>query len=157
MEIRIIISEIISSKMYYKLLTLKLAPLFNSNEHFIIFDGLFSIQKDTIISFQDFEKSRKAKEMLLSVSDPEIQENIKGLPFPLKEYSSIQKKLGYILSKIFSFNISSKTYNIYILSKKESNKKYIQKNSLLKGIRLEDGDGDKDQNSENKNSENKNS
>jgi len=156
-EIRIIISEIISSKMYYKLLTLKLAPLFNSNEHFIIFDGLFSIQKDTIISFQDFEKSRKAKEMLLSVSDPEIQENIKGLPFPLKEYSSIQKKLGYILSKIFSFNISSKTYNIYILSKKESNKKYIQKNSLLKGIRLEDGDGDKDQNSENKNSENKNS
>ena len=100
MEIRIIISEIISSKMYYKLLTLKLTPLFNSNEHFIIFDGLFSIQKDTIISFQDFEKTKKAKEMLLSVSDPELQENIKDFPLPLKEYSSIQKKL-YSIKNIF--------------------------------------------------------
>ena len=151
-EIRIIICEIISSKMYYKLLTLKLSPLFNNNNnHFIIFDGLFSIQKDTIISFQDFEKSKKANEILLAVSDPELQENIKGLSFSLKQYSSIQNKLGYILSKISSFNISSKTYNIYILSKKESNKKYLKNNSLLKGIMPVEGD--EEQNSENKNSE----
>ena len=153
-EIRIIICEIISSKMYYKLLTLKLSPLFNNNNnHFIIFDGLFSIQKDTIISFQDFEKSRKADEIMLAVSDPELQEKIKGLSFPFKKFSSIQNKLGYILSKISSFDISSKTYNIYILSKKESNKKYAKKNSLLKGAKSGDGDGDEEQNSENKNSE----
>ena len=72
---------------------------------------------------------------------------------PFKKYISIQNKLGYILSKISSFNISSKTYNIYTLSKKESNKKYVKKNSLLKVIRL--GDEDEDQNSEIKNSENK--
>ena len=153
-EIRVIISEIISSKIYYKLLTLKLAPLFNNNNnHFIIFDGLFSIQKDTIISFQDFEKSKKVNEILLSASDPELQENIEGSSMPFKKYTSMQNKLGYILSKISSFNISSKTYNIYTLSKKESNQKYLKKNSLLKGIRL--GEGDEDQNSENKNSENK--
>jgi len=70
-----------------------------------------------------------------------------------KKYSSMQNKLGYTLSKISSFNISSKAYNIYILSKKQSNKKYSKKNSLLKGIRL--GEGDEDQNSENKISENK--
>ena len=151
-EIRIIICEIISSKIYYKLLTLKLSPLFNNNNnHFIIFDGLFSIQKDTIISYQDFEKSKKSNEILLAVSDPELQENIKGLSLPLKKYSSIQNKLGYLLSKISSFNISSKTFNVYILSKKESNKKYVQKKSLLKGIRP--GDGDEEQNSEKKNSE----
>jgi len=151
-EIKIIICEIISSKMYYKLLTLKLSPLFNNNNnHFIIFDGLFSIQKDTIISFQDFEKSKKSNEILLAVSDPELQENIKGLSFSLKKFSSIQNKLGYMLSKISSFNISSKSYNIYILSKKESSKKYVQKNSLLKGIRH--AERDEEQNSENKNSE----
>ena len=84
-EIRVIISEIISSKIYYKLLTLKLAPLFNNNNnHFIIFDGIFSIHKDTIISFQDFEKSKKSNEVLLAVSDPELQENIKGHPCNLK-------------------------------------------------------------------------
>ena len=149
-EIRVIISEIISSKTYYKLLTLTLAPLFNNNNnHFIIFDGIFSIQKDTIISFQDFEKSKKANEILLSSSDPELQKNIEGSFIPFKKYISMQNKFGYILSKISSFNISSKTYNIYTLSKKESSKKYVQKNSLLKGIRL--GDGDEDQNSENKN------
>ena len=148
-EIRVIISEIISSKIYYKLLTLKLAPLFNNNNnHFIIFDGIFSIQNDTIISFQDFEKSKKSNEVLLAVSDPELQENIKGSSMQFKKYSSMQNKLGYTLSKISSFNISSKAYNIYILSKKESNKKYSKKNSLLKGIRL--GEGDEDQNSENK-------
>ena len=153
-EIRLIISEIISSKMYYKLLTLKLAPLFNNNNnHFIILDGLFSIQKYTIITIQDLEKSKKANEILLAVSDPDLQENINGLSMPIKQYSSMQNKLGYILTKISSFNISSKTYNIYILSKKESNKKYAHKNSLLKGMRM--GDRDEDQNSENKNSENK--
>jgi len=153
-EIRLIISEIISSKTYYELLTLKLAPLFNNNNnHFIIFDGLFSIQKDIIISFQDFEKNKRANEILLYASDPRLQENIEGSSKSFKKYTSMQNKFGGILSKISSFNILSKTYNIYTLSKKESNKKYKQKNSLLKGIRL--GDGDEDQNSENKNSENK--
>ena len=136
-EIRVIISENISSKNYYKLLNLKLAPLFNNNNnHFIILDGLFSIQKYTILSIQDFEKSKKANEILLAVSDPELQENIKDLSMPVKQYSSMQNKLGYILTKISSFNISSKTYNIYILSKKESNKNYVTKNSSLKGIRM---------------------
>ena len=47
-DIKLIICENISSKVYYKLVTLKLTPLFNNdNNYFILFDGLFFIHKNT--------------------------------------------------------------------------------------------------------------
>ena len=50
-EIKLILWENIDSKVYFKLLTLKLSPLFNNTTpYFILFDGFYMIQKNTIIT-----------------------------------------------------------------------------------------------------------
>jgi hypothetical protein len=57
-EIKLIICEKVSSKIYYKLLSLKLTPLLNNNNnYFIIFDGYYNIYKHTLITLQDLEKN----------------------------------------------------------------------------------------------------
>ena len=73
-EIKLIISENIFSKMYYKLLTLKLTPLFkNDNNHFILLDGLYFFQKNIMITHQDFDENSNAKEEILGVSEPKLE------------------------------------------------------------------------------------
>jgi hypothetical protein len=53
-EIKIIVNENIDEKVYYKLLTLRLSPLFNNeNNHFILFNGNYVFSKSTIISIID--------------------------------------------------------------------------------------------------------
>ena len=54
-EFNMIISESISSKMFYKLLILKLTPLFNYdyNSCYILLDGSFRLYKNTVMTLQD--------------------------------------------------------------------------------------------------------
>ena len=123
-EIKLIICEKVSSKIYYKLLSLKLTPLLNNNNnYFIIFDGCFSIYKHTLITLQDLEKNINSKEKLFAVSEPELEKNneIQFLTFN-KNNLSLN---NFILSKITTFNISLKYYNIYLVNKRE--KEVIQK------------------------------
>ena len=62
-DIKLIICETISSKVYYKLVTFKLTPLFNNdNNYFILFDGLFFIHKLIVISIIDYEKNNHSEE-----------------------------------------------------------------------------------------------
>jgi len=121
-EIKLILSENIFSKMYYKLLTLKLTPLFkNDNNHFILLDGLYFFQKNIMITHQDFDENSNAKEEILGVSGPKLEKdsekNSNSISF--KKYINWQNNKGYMLSKIFSFNKLLKYYHIYHITKKD--------------------------------------
>ena len=141
-EINLIICENNFSKMYYKLLTLKLAPLFNNdNQNFILFDGLYILNKNTIITLKDFEKNLNSKEILIAVSEPYLEEPIEVYSIPFKKYIALQKSKGYISLKMASFNLHLKLYNIYVLNRKEKEseiKKKERKNGQLKEGMVED-------------------
>ena len=105
-----------------------MTPLLNnSNNYFIIFDGSFSIYKHTLITLQDLEKNINSKEKLFAVSEPDLEKNneIQYLTFN-KNNISLH---NFILSKITTFNISLKYYNIYTVNRrdKETNQKTVEK------------------------------
>ena len=123
-DIKLIICENISSKVYYKLVTLKLTPLFNNdNNYFILFDGLFFIHKLTLISIIDYEKNNHSEEKIFAVSEPELEKNNETYSMTLKRYNVWQNNQGYNLSKVSSFNISFKLYSIYMLIPRDKEKK----------------------------------
>ena len=65
-EINLILSENISTKMYYKLLTLHLTVLFyNENNFYIFFDGFYNIDKNILITLTDIEDDVNPKEKLI--------------------------------------------------------------------------------------------
>ena len=132
-EIQLILSENILSKMYYKLLTLKLTPLFNNdNNNFILLDGLYYFRKNIVITHQDFDENQNAKEEILGVSEPKLEKESdkNSMSMPFKKYVNWQNNKGYMLSKILSFNKSLKYYHIYHITKKDKEimKKKVQKN-----------------------------
>ena len=141
-DINLIIAENYASKMYYKLLSLKLSPLFNkNNHHFILFDGLYLLHKNTIITLQDFEKNLNAKEILIGFSEPYLEKPNEVYSIPFNKYISWQNSQGYISSKMASLNLSLKLYNIYGLNKKEKEtkiKKMERKSGQSKGIKNEE-------------------
>ena len=119
-EIMFILGQNISSKIYYKLLTFKITPLFNyENTFFILFDGIYYQHKDTIITIIDYESNNNSKEKIFAFSDPELEKNIENNSISLDSYINLQNKKGLILSKLLSFKISLKLFNIYILIPKD--------------------------------------
>ena len=137
-EIRIILSEIISDKTYFKILTLRLTALFNNeNNHFILFNGTYVFNKSTIISVIDLSHKTELDERILGVSDPNL-ESPSDANITLKKYIIWQSSLGFKLTKLFSYKISIKLYNIYVLDekiegklkKKESEKKFNKLKSI---------------------------
>ena len=149
-EIRLIISENISSKMFYKLLTLKITPLFNNdNSHFILFDGQYFLHKNTVITLQDFDVLN-SKEKLLAVSEPKLEKKTNE---SFKKYLIWQDEQGFTALKISSFNICNKLYRIYQISKKniEMMKRKLQrKTDVIKNGGIE-SDEEEEQASINKN------
>ena len=121
-ETKIILCENFSSKMYYKLFTLKLSILFSSdNNYFILFDGLYYLHSQTIITLQDFENNSKPKEKLVGVSEPSLDNNFHSSSVNFKKLIVWQNGQGFNITKLSSFNIINKTYNIYQITKKEKN------------------------------------
>jgi len=121
-ETKIILCENFSSKMYYKLYTLKLSILFSSdNNYFILFDGLYYLHNQTIITLQDFEKNSNHKERLVGVSDPSLDNSFHSSFINFKKLINLHNGQGFNIIKLSSFNIINKTYNIYQIAKKEKN------------------------------------
>ena len=121
-ETRIILCENFSSKMYYKLFTLKLSILFSSeNNYFILFDGLYYLHSLTIITLEDCENNSNNKEKLVGVSEPSLDENFHSSSINIKKLIIWHNGNGLNISKLSSFNIINKKYNIYQISKKEKN------------------------------------
>ena len=151
-EIKLILCENISSKMYYKLITLKLTPLFNNDiNHILLFDGQFWLQHNTLITIKDFEEDNiNIIEKIVGVSSPELESLNETYSMSLKKYIAYQKNKGVILSKTLTFNISYKIYNIYILMNKERelyNQLLKKKTSLNKDIK-DDEDEEEEQENE---------
>ena len=142
-EIKVIICENISSKIFYRLLTLKLSPLFNNdyNSYFILFDGLFFLHKNTLITLQDFEEGNNPIEKVLAVSDPELEKMPEIYSMSFQKYVAWQNNKGFITSPISKFNLSTKLYSIYSIIKrdKELMKKKIKRNNgSLEITKIED-------------------
>ena len=113
-EMKLIICQSISSKIYYKLITLKLVPLFNSNynSYFILFDGIFKLHKNILITLQDFEEDNNPDEKIISVSEPELDwPEIYSMNF--EKYQKFQYNKGFIIQKIYKFNLDNKLYCLY--------------------------------------------
>ena len=151
-EIKLIICEYISTKMFFKLLILKLIPLFNYdfNSYYLLLDGSFYLYKNTIMTFQNFEKSRNINPKVISVSKPELERppEIYTMKFP--KYSNYLEQNGFLLSKIFEYKFSKKTYSVYSIfprenyhRKKKSRLSFYQRESIAEsdysGIRKEFG------------------
>ena len=151
-EIKLILSENISFKMYYKLLTLKLTPLFNNdNNNFILLDGFYYFKKNIVITHQDFGENPNAKEEILGVSEPKLEKesekNSELMSF--KKYVNWQNNQGYMLSKILSFNESLKYYYIYHITKKD--KEIMKKKRQNKSDEINESEEEEEQISNHKN------
>ena len=126
-EIKLILSENNSTKMYYKLLTLQLMVLFNNDSNFFIFfNGFYNVDKNIIISLTDLEENINAKEKLIFISNLLEKDKAKVM---FKNYINKKNNFGFIISKVATFNLSIKLYNIYNINKQEiiTNKNIIQK------------------------------
>ena len=134
-KIEIIICQNICSKVYYQLVTLKLTPLFNQeNNYFILLDGINYVHKRTVITMVDHEQYHFAEENIFSVSEPKLEFQTEILPLTLRKYKKWLYDNGFTTSKVFSFNIYSKVYCIYmVLSKNKDFKRKIDKNASLIG------------------------
>ena len=117
-EITIIIKEKVSSKTYFKLLNLKITPFFNSdNSKFILFNGTYILNKNTIISVIDLTHRNEQDEIIFGVSNHNLENNVESNLISLKKYISWQSTLGNKLTKINSFQIFMNLYNIYKLER----------------------------------------
>ena len=126
-ETKIILCENFSTKMYYKLFTLKLSILYSSeNNYFILFDGLYYLHSQTIITLQDVENNSNSKETLVGVSEPSLDSNFHSSSVNFKKLIIWHNGHGFNISKLSSFNIINKKYNIYQITAKE--KKHNDKN-----------------------------
>ena len=131
-EIKLILCQDVSSTIYYKLLTLKLIPLFNnSNKDFIIFDGTYILHSNTFITLQDFEENNNPNEKLVAVSGPELENSSEIYSMSLKKYIAWQNNNGFNVLNISKFTLLTKLYNIYKISPKDKviTKKKIEKKS----------------------------
>ena len=133
-EINLIICQKISSKIYYKLINLKISPIVNHNiSNCILFDGIYYLHKNILITLQDFEENVNAIEKLISVSEPELDKNIEIYSIPFKKYVSFQNSQGFQIQKLSSFNIEIKYFNLYtLIIKKEKETKVFEKNTNRK-------------------------
>ena len=126
-EIKLILSENISTKMNFKLLTLHLTVLFNNESNlYLFFDGFYNIDKNILITLTDIEDDINPKENLIFISNQLEKNKAKKL---FNNYITKKNNFGFIISKIATFNLSLKLYNIYNISKQEidSSKKIISK------------------------------
>ena len=134
-RIEIIICQNIFSRIYYQLITLKLTPLFNTeNNYFILLDGTNYIHKHTIITMIDKEQNHFAEENIFAISEPKLELETEIFPISLKKYKKWLYDQGFTLSKVFSFTIYSKFYYIYmVLSINKDFKRRSDKNMSFIG------------------------
>ena len=109
-------------------------PLYNNiNPYFVFLDGIYYLYKSTLLTVKDLQQNENEK--VIAVSEPECDKN-KETYSSFKTYSSLLNNQDLIISKISSFNISYKLYNIYQINQKD----YVNKNleGRLSQIKLDE-------------------
>ena len=132
MEFKMIISEEISDKIFYKLLILKLTPLFNNdyNSCYILLDGSFKLCINTIITLQDIREQLDKDQKIISVSKPELEYPPEIYSMKFQKYIFSLEKKNYKLSKIFDFVLGNKIFSIYSLFQKDKDIKFRITNNI---------------------------
>jgi len=120
-EFKMIISENISSKIFYRLLILKLTPLFNYdyNNCFILLDGSFKLYKNTIMTMQEIKNQGEMGQRIISVSKPEIEFPPGIYSITFQKYLIEIEKRNFRLVKILDFPLSKKLITIYTIVPKD--------------------------------------
>ena len=123
-DINTIILENDSEKMYFKLLVLRLTPFFsNENYNYILFNGTYAFNKNTIISEIDLSHKTEIEEKILGVSGSNLEyDKEANSTITMHKYIDWQSQQGYKLSKLFSYRISIRLYNVYQLDIKRQKK-----------------------------------
>ena len=129
-EIKVIICDNISTKLFYKLLVLKITPLFNYNfnSHYLLFDGTFHLYKNTIMTFENFN-SRNNAQKIISISKPELENPPEIYTMPFEKYFNWLDNNGFLLSKLFEYKFSKNVYKIYSIFPKDNS--FCKKKSVL--------------------------
>ena len=124
MEFNMIISQNISSRIFYRLLILRLTPLFNYeyNSLYILLDGSFRLCKNTIMTMQDSKNRSHIGQRIISVSKPELEFPPGLYRMSFNNYLAYLEKKHYKLSKFLDFIISKKLISIYHLTHKDKDK-----------------------------------
>ena len=133
-EIKLIICENISKKIFYKLLILKISPLFNFdfNSYYLLFDGTFYLYKKSILTFENCENSKNRIQKIISVSQPDLEDPPEIYSMKFSKYLIWLDKKGALLTKLFEHNFSTKIYTVYsITSKEQKTLKRRSRNSLF--------------------------
>ena len=121
-EFNMIISESISSKMFYKLLILKLTPLFNYdyNSCYILLDGSFRLYKNTVMTLQDAKfNATETPQRIISVSKPELEYPPEIYIMTFQKYIIALEKRNFKLTHILDFILSKKMISIYTIVPKD--------------------------------------
>ena len=132
-EFKMIISENISSKIFYRLLFLRLTPLFNFDYdiNYIILDGSFKVYKNTILTLQDIKNQGELSQKIISVSKPELEFPPEIYTMPFQKYIMSIEKKNFKLCKILDFSLSNKLISIYsIIPKDKEAYKKLKKSSF---------------------------
>ena len=118
-ESKFIIFETISNHTFYKLLYLKLRVLFNNeNNNYILFNGTYSFNKNTIVTVIDITHKKDIEEKILGFSNLWVEKNLEKNSFSIKDYNKKNMNEGHQLVKLFSYQILVHTYNIYNIERK---------------------------------------
>ena len=134
-EIKVLLYEKPKNKIIYKLLTLKLTPLFNNNiDYLILFNGTYTFSKNVIITVTDLRHKSEIDEKVLDMVDPEFESEIEHnnliSSLSLKKYISFESTKKYKLNKLYSYKVSIKMYNIYLLELKNGG--FVKKREVMK-------------------------
>ena len=142
-EIKLIICENISKKIFYKLLILKISPLFNFDfsSYYLLFDGTFYLYRKTILTFENCENSNNRIQKIISVSKPDLEDPPGIYSMKFHKYLTWLEKKGSILSKLLEINFRTKIYTIYsIASKEDKSPRKRSRNSLIQRESIGDVD-----------------
>ena len=118
---KLIIFEKISNKTFYKLLNIKLTCLFNNEyNNYILFNGNYFFNKNTIVSVIDINHKKEIDEKVVGYSNLWVEKLLKKNLFSIKNYNLHSINYGHKLTKLFSYQISVKLYNIYNIETKNT-------------------------------------
>ena len=120
-EFKMIISENISSRIFYKLLIMRLTPLFNNdyNSCFILLDGSFKLYKNTVMTLQYNKNQNEIEQRIISVSKPELEFPSEIYTMRFQKYIITIEKKNYKIAKIMELSLSKKIISIYSIIPKE--------------------------------------
>ena len=110
------------SKMFYKLLILKLTPLFNYdyNSCYILLDGSFRLYKNTVMTLQDAKfNATETPQRIISVSKPELEYPPEIYIMTFQKYIIALEKRNFKLTHILDFILSKKMISIYTIVPKD--------------------------------------